>query len=293
MITIENVSKRYRMRDGYKVILEDASVHLPERNIALLGANGTGKSTLLRMISGAEQPNSGQIICDYRVSFPLGFAGSFNGSMSGIENALFTSRIYGQETEQVVEYVKDFSELGEQLYMPVHTYSSGMRARLAFGVSLAIDFELYLVDEITAVGDARFRDRSREAFKSKLGSASIFMVSHNMGSLRDYCDAGVIIESGKMIYYDDLEEAIEHHEHNMQGDRGQPLKDHDAIAAGGNRLGRRAASRSGAAKPGKKQAGARKRALERDDRDGETESVRVRVPRPGASLSKPDAIDSE
>ncbi|MBU2532434.1 MAG: ATP-binding cassette domain-containing protein [Alphaproteobacteria bacterium] len=218
MITFHDVEKRYRVRDGYKVILDGANVHLPERNIGILGGNGAGKSTLLRMISGAEKPNAGYIDCNRRVSFPLGFAGSFNGSLTGIENALFVSRIYGQDTEAVIEFVKEFSQLEDQLYMPVSTYSSGMRARLAFGVSLAIDFEMYLVDEITAVGDARFRQRSRAAFKSKLDTAKILMVSHGMGTLREYCEAGVVLQDGKLTYYDDLEDAIRHHQDYMDVD---------------------------------------------------------------------------
>lgn len=284
MITIENVDKRYKVRGGYKVILEGASVDLPDRNIGLLGANGTGKSTLLRMISGAEKPNAGRIVCDRRVSFPLGFAGSFNGTMSGIENALFTSRIYGQETESVIEYVKQFSELDEQLYMPVQTYSSGMRARLAFGISLAIDFELYLVDEITAVGDARFRERSRAAFKDKLGTANILMVSHSMSSLRDYCDAGAVMQDGKMVYYDDLEDAIEQHSRNMG------LAESDSDIDDGSRKPRRA--RSGARNKRRRHAdgdgprtgnGARSKtlALRRDGEGDGLASRRVRPPRPG------------
>jgi capsular polysaccharide transport system ATP-binding protein len=154
MLTFHDVDKRFRLRDGYKVILDHVSLHIPACNVGILGANGAGKSTLLRMISGADYPDSGMIECHRKVSFPLGFAGSFKGTLTGIENTLFVSRIYGQDTEAVVEYVKEFSQLGEQLYMPLQTYSSGMRARLAFGVSLAIDFEMYLVDEITAVGDA-------------------------------------------------------------------------------------------------------------------------------------------
>lgn len=250
MITFNAVDKRYRIRGGYKVILENADIHLPNRNIAVLGANGTGKSTLLRMISGAEKPDSGVIECDRRVSFPLGFAGSFNGTLSGIENALFTSRIYGEDTEAVIEYVKEFSQLGEQLYMPFKTYSSGMRARLAFGVSLAIDFEIYLVDEITAVGDARFRERSKEAFKSKLDTASIVMVSHSVGTLRDYCDAGVVLDEGRMYYYDDLEEAIRHHNKNM----GQPMPKKPAGPGGAGKGG--AGQRPAPKAPAKKAHGA-------------------------------------
>jgi len=215
MIKFKNVGKRFRIKGGYKVVLDNVNIELPSRNIAVLGGNGAGKSTLLRMISGGERPSAGQIVCDKRISFPLGFAGSFNKALTGLENTLFVSRIYGKEIQEVVDYVKDFTELGEHLYQPVGNYSSGMRARLAFGVSLAMDFEIYLVDEITAVGDARFRARSKEAFKEKMESARILMVSHSMATLRDYCDSGLVLHAGKLIFYDDLEEAISEHGGNM------------------------------------------------------------------------------
>lgn len=294
MITLENVSKRYKVRDGHKIILEDANVVLPAQNIALLGANGAGKSTVLRMISGAERPDEGRIICNRRVSFPLGFSGSFNGSMTGIENALFTARIYGEETEAVINYVKEFSELGEHLYMPVQTYSSGMRARLAFGISLAINFELYLVDEITAVGDARFRDRSREAFRGKLGNANLLMVSHNISSLRDYCDVGAVIEGGEIVFYDDLEAAIAHHEGvmrpegNIDGDVGDD--DRRGRAAQGRRRRREIQAQKGRA-TGPQKAKPSLRALERRSQEDLQAPLRVpggvRLPRPGSSGEQP------
>ena len=215
MIELHEVEKRYKLREGYKTILEPTTLYLPKRNIAVLGANGTGKSTFLRLISGAEKPNNGQIVCEPKVSFPLGFAGSFNGSLSGLENAQFVARIYGQDTEALIDYVKEFSELGEHLYMPVRTYSSGMRARLSFGVSLAVDFECYLVDEITAVGDSRFKKRSQQAFKQKLETANIIMISHQNNTLREYCDMGAVMEGGEMILYDNVEDAIAHHEANQ------------------------------------------------------------------------------
>lgn len=215
MIEFVGVQKRYRVRDGHKVILHDLSMRFPKRNIAILGENGAGKSTLLRMIAGSERPDAGEIKRYTKVSFPLGFAGSFNGSLTGLENATFVARIYGQDTEAVLDFVKEFAQLGDHLNMPVRTYSSGMRARLAFGVSLAVDFECYLVDEITAVGDSRFQKRSKTAFQNKLATANIIMISHSSSTLRDYCDLGAVLHKGHLTLYDNLQDAISQHEKNQ------------------------------------------------------------------------------
>jgi capsular polysaccharide transport system ATP-binding protein len=203
------------MPNGVKTILGDVSIKLPKRNIAILGENGAGKSTMLRLIAGTEQPDAGEIHRDVKVSFPLGFAGSFNGSLTGFENTRFVARIYGEDTDRVLEYVREFSQLGDHLGMPVRTYSSGMRARLAFGVSLAIDFECYLVDEITAVGDSRFQRLSKLAFKEKLERANLIMVSHSMGTLQDYCEMGAVLHQGQLFIYDNIKDAISHHEANQ------------------------------------------------------------------------------
>lgn len=215
MISFVDVQKRYPILNDVKTILGGLTLRLPKRNIAILGENGAGKSTLLRMIAGSEQPDDGEIFRHVKVSFPLGFAGSFNGSLTGLENTRFVARIYGQDTDEVLEFVREFSQLGEHLNMPVRTYSSGMRARLAFGVSLAIDFECYLVDEITAVGDSRFKRFSKEAFKKKLDRANLIMVSHSNSTLRDYCDMGAVLHDGQLTLYDDLKDAISHHEANQ------------------------------------------------------------------------------
>ncbi len=212
MIKFNNVEKKFRIPGGgYKSIIKNLNTTLPGRNIAVLGANGAGKSTFLKMISGAELPDAGYIQRQVKVSFPLGFSGSFNGSLSGIENTVFIARIYGQDTERVVDYVKEFSELGNQLYSSVRNYSSGERARLAFGVSLAIDFECYLIDEITAVGDTRFRKRSQKALAEKLAQSNLIMVSHSTGTLKEYCNMGIILRDGDVTFFDDLEQAIENH----------------------------------------------------------------------------------
>jgi capsular polysaccharide transport system ATP-binding protein len=181
-----------------------------------MGRNGAGKSTLLRMIGGAVAPDSGVIRRDARVSWPLGFGGAFQGSLTGAQNARFVARIYGFDTAEMVERVTEFSELGDFMYMPVRTYSSGMKARLSFAVSMAVHFDIYLIDELTAVGDAAFKRKCADAFRSKMGTADVIMVSHGTNNLRQYCDAGLVLEEGRLTYYDDIEDALAVHEENMR-----------------------------------------------------------------------------
>ena len=217
MIHFRNVSKRYPTNSGgYKVILDDLSLDIPRLNIGVLGHNGAGKSTFLRMLSGTTPPDSGEIIRHATVSWPLGFTGSFHRGLTGIENARFVARIYGENTERVIEYVKDFAELDDFLYMPVRTYSSGMIARLAFGLSLSMSFDYYLVDEIMAVGDQRFREKSREAFDIKLRNSNLIMVSHSNNLLKQYCDVGAVLHKGTFVVCETLDEAIAIHDENQK-----------------------------------------------------------------------------
>ncbi len=209
MISLQNVTKIYRLSGGQtKTIVNDLTIDLPFRNIAVLGRNGMGKSTLLRMIAGIEEPDSGRIRRSVNISWPLGFRGSFHRELSGLENVRFVARIYGQDTESVVAQVEEFADLGPFFREPYKTYSSGMGARLAFGVSMAINFDVYLIDELMSVGDARFQAKSKKAFQNKLGQSRIIMVSHSMDALRDYCDCAVVMEEGKMIFHDSLAPAI-------------------------------------------------------------------------------------
>lgn len=208
MIELLNVSKSYPLRKGRRNILNGVTMALPWDNIAILGRNGAGKSTFLRMIAGIEEPDGGIIRRKKSISWPLGFRGSFHRELSGLENVRFVARIYGQDTEEMVEKVQDFAELGQFYYEPVKSYSSGMGARLAFGVSMAVDFEVYLIDEIMAVGDARFRAKSKQAFLDRLPHSRLVMVSHSMNNLREYCQTGLVVHNGKMTYYDDIEDAI-------------------------------------------------------------------------------------
>ncbi len=208
MIRFRNVSKSYRAGTSHKQILTDATFTLPWRNIAILGVNGAGKSTLIRMLAGSELPDDGDIRRDVSVSWPLGFDGGFHGSLSGIENLRFICRIYDRDMEEVSNFVAEFAELGRYLYMPIKTYSSGMRARLAFALSMAIDFDCYLIDELTAVGDARFQERCAREFGRKREQSRIIMVSHSESTVREYCDMGGVLIDGRLDLYDDLDSAI-------------------------------------------------------------------------------------
>lgn len=217
MIELCNVSKAYRLNGVRKQVLDGVSFRFPaDRNLAIMGSNGCGKSTLMRLIAGAEQPDSGQVTRHVSVSWPLGFAGGFNGSMTGIENIRFIARVYGADTEEVIDRVADFAGLGQSLRLPVKTYSSGMKARLAFGLSMAIDFQCYLIDEVTAVGDEEFKRKSQAMFRGKLRSARIIMISHSVSQIREYCQGGVLLTGGRLHYFDEVDGLIAAYHHSMR-----------------------------------------------------------------------------
>lgn len=216
MIEFRDVSKHYLTQSSRKVVLDHLTLTLPAgAKVGVLGRNGAGKSTFLRMIAGTTRPDSGTIRRHASISWPLGFAGSFHPDLTGAQNVRFVARIYGVDTDALVTYVQDFAELGDFIDMPVRSYSSGMRARLAFGMSMGVAFDWYLVDEITAVGDAAFRKKSLVAFKSRLRDAGLLMVSHSTNTIRSYCDSGLVLERGRARYFADLEEAIAVHDRNM------------------------------------------------------------------------------
>lgn len=209
MIEFIEASKFYPVKRGRKTILEQVSFQFPDhQNIGVLGRNGAGKSTLLRLIAGSELPDAGQILRRGKFSWPLGFSGGFNPELSGEENLRFVSRIYDADLREVTDFVKDFSELGKSIKEPVRTYSSGMRAKLAFGLSLAIDFDVYLIDEVMAVGDAQFKKKSRAAFEERRQTSSLIVVSHDMKTIRDYSDVIIILDQQQLKIYEDIELAI-------------------------------------------------------------------------------------
>lgn len=210
MIRFDNVTKIYRTEGHRRTIFERVSFSLKSgTSYGIMGINGAGKSTMMRLIAGTEGPTRGRIYRNVRVSWPLGFAGGFHPQMTGRDNVIFVARIYGEDPMRVLEFVEDFSELGSYLDVPIRTYSSGMGARLAYGMSMAIPFECYLIDETLAVGDARFQKRCSDVFTKRRENADVILISHDMETIRHYCTQAIILAGGCAIVYEDVNDAIE------------------------------------------------------------------------------------
>ena len=212
MIVLDNVHKRYKSRRGKSPwVLEEISLTIPSNvNVGLIGANGAGKSTLLRIIGGVDHPTKGRVERRCRVSWPMGFAGGLHDFMTGRQNAKFVARVHGHETDikERVAYINDFAELGDAFDKPVQTYSTGMRSRLQFAMSLAFDFDVYISDEVTAAGDAAFRQKALNAFKELTGRAGLIMVSHGEGTLKQFCQAGIWLNEGRAHWFDSIDDAL-------------------------------------------------------------------------------------
>lgn len=210
MIDIHNLSKSYRVTNRWHCVLDNISICFPsDRNIGILGLNGAGKSTLLRLIGGVESPDKGEIYRDVRVSWPIGFSGGILPDMTGREGTRFVTRIYGGSIKEVEKFVQDFAELGEYFDMETKTYSAGMRARLGFAISMAMDFDCYLVDEVTAVGDQRFRNKYHNEFLKRKEKSNLLMVSHQPHTIKEYCDMSAVLHNGKITLYDSVEEGMQ------------------------------------------------------------------------------------
>lgn len=213
MIKIENLTKSYlHHKAGRKYVFKDLSFTIPsDKNVAIIGRNGAGKSTLMNLLAKVDSPDSGRIITDKSISWPVGLSGGFQGSLSARENVKFIARTQGfrgKELYEKVAFVEDFAEIGDYFDLPTKTYSSGMKGRVAFGLSLAFDFDYYIVDEAMSVGDAHFKKKASQAFKDKVGKANIILVTHGMTQVRTMCDLVIILDDGKAEIYDDVEEGI-------------------------------------------------------------------------------------
>jgi len=208
MIRVENLYKKYPTRFGEKLVLENLNFELRKgEKLGILGRNGAGKSTLIRLISGAEFPTSGRVITDMSVSWPLAFSGAFQENLTGVDNVRFISRIYNQDFEKNLAFVEDFSELGQYLREEVRTYSSGMRARLAFAISMITEFDCFLIDEVSAVGDARFHARCNYELFERRADRAMIIVSHNVSYISNNCNKFALLHDAQLKIYDDFEEA--------------------------------------------------------------------------------------
>jgi capsular polysaccharide transport system ATP-binding protein len=213
MIQLSNVVKRYDTRQGKNTVLNGIDLVLkPGEKIGILGRNGSGKSTLIRLISGAERPTSGTIRREMSVSWPLAFGGGFQGTLTGIDNLRFICRIYGTSAEDKIPFVEEFSELGKYLREPIKVYSSGMRARLAFAISMVIEFDCFLIDEVIAVGDTRFHEKCQRELFEKRGDRAMIIVSHEAHNIRDHCSRAGILNSGQLTLYENIEQAYDEYQ---------------------------------------------------------------------------------
>ncbi|MCS7215797.1 MAG: ABC transporter ATP-binding protein [Thermodesulfovibrio sp.] len=210
MIELRNVTKSYITKYGRHYVYRNVNAVFPEgKNIGIIGPNGAGKSTLLKLIGKIDYPDSGEIITNKTISWPVAFSGGFQGSLTGYEIVKFVCMIYGADGEMTdkIEFVKEFTELGKYFYMPVKTYSAGMKARLAFALSMTFDFEYYLIDEVTAVGDINFKRKCNQILKEKLKKSNVIMTSHNIETVKQFCNIFAIPYQGDLIIFDDFKEA--------------------------------------------------------------------------------------
>ena len=210
MIILNNVCKEYPIKRGKRLVLDNINFTLEKgEKIGILGRNGAGKSTLVRLLGGVEQPTSGEILKNMTISWPIAFTGAFQGSLTGADNVRFVSRIYNTDYQKAMATVESFAELGKYLYEPIKVYSSGMRARLAFAISLAIEFDCYLIDEVLSVGDANFHRKCEIELFEKRADRAMIIVSHELHNIKQYCNKSAILQEGRMTVYDDIDTSLE------------------------------------------------------------------------------------
>lgn len=208
MIALSAITKHYPTRSGLHIVLNGIDLTIrPGEKIGILGRNGAGKSTLIRILSGAERPTSGLIRRGMSISWPLAFTGGFQGSLTGLDNLKFICRVYGKNYRDKIDFVEDFSELGTYLHEPVKSYSSGMRARLAFAISMAIDFDCFLIDEVVAVGDARFHAKCNSELFDKRSDRAMIIVSHQHEQIQAHCQKASVLHMGRLHPFDDVQSA--------------------------------------------------------------------------------------
>jgi len=217
VIELQSVSKYYHTRRGPRRVLDKVSLHLERgKHLGILGRNGAGKSTLIRLLSGAELPSSGRIHRGMSVSWPLAFTGAFLPNLTGIDNLRFICRVYGVDWKPLLPFIEEFTELGLYLREPVVHYSTGMMMRLAFALSMAIEFDCFLIDEGLAVGDARFGHRCHAELFEKRRDRSFILVSHDPNIIRSYCEHACVLHEGRLLHFDQLEEAYAFYDSTMQ-----------------------------------------------------------------------------
>jgi capsular polysaccharide transport system ATP-binding protein len=220
MIKANSISKIYNIKGKKKVVFRDLSLELPRGGrLALLGPNGAGKSTLLRVLCGIELPNQGQVIRSSSISWPIGLSTGFIPNLTARENIKFVCRLFNNnraQTKQRTDFVRDFAEVGDYFEMPMATFSSGMRSRVAFGLSIAFDFDFYIIDEVMAVGDARFKQKCRQALNARAQGRGIIMVSHSMNDLRNFCNQGIYLNNGVLQYEKNLDKLIKRYQEDCQ-----------------------------------------------------------------------------
>lgn len=208
-IRVEKLVKEYHTAIGVRRVLDGISFELRQgEKIAVLGRNGSGKSTLIKLVGGVEFPTAGVVRRDLSLSWPMGHGGGVSGYMTGAASARFIARLYNRDEKETLAFVDEFAELGRQLYIPIEAYSSGMVARLQFALSLAVDFECYLIDEILAVGDRRFHLKCYEELFVKRADRAMIMVSHDLNVVRTFCRSALILKSGRGRVFDNIELAL-------------------------------------------------------------------------------------